>query len=112
MFKPYLKLHPYQKEDKWFFDEPSLNLYMEGLTDGTPEVILRAMNILKIKKPIFVRFSNLPQFRFELQLLGQLRNGHQYFWKEQNMICWFCPALLKYFTKPPKSIWFDCVKMK
>lgn len=93
-------------KNDWFFDDKRLGLFAEGLTDGTPEVISCAMSLKNLQHPVEVLFLDKPQFEHVVCLLRPYKNGHQYVWKEKNMICWFCPALLKFFKKPPDKIWF------
>ncbi len=100
-------ISPYRKGCEWFFDDPKLGLFREGLTCGTPEVILKACNLKSMQTPNLVFFSNQFFGKNFLNFLKPLRDGNLYFWSEQKMQCWFCPALLKYFSKPPKKIWFE-----
>jgi hypothetical protein len=104
--KLHFNINPYQEGGLWFFDEPKLGLYKEGLTDGTPEVLSQAITLSKLNQPISVLFSDVPIFEHSLVLLGPFKTGHQYYWTQQNMVCWFCPALLRFFKKPPSRIWF------
>jgi hypothetical protein len=108
MQKPCFTIKPYCESNLWFFDDPTVGLTREGLTDGTPEVLLRACDLKNIGPNFVVRFSDT-NFGFNrLDIIGPVLLGTQYYWAEQNMICWFCPALLKYFPVPPAQIYF-CV---
>jgi hypothetical protein len=98
-------IKPYQDGSLWFFDDPSVGLFREALTDGVPEVLAQACFFSDVKKIFCVSFSNHPLGDYFLNHVKPLRNGNLYKWN--NMKCWFCPALLKYFQKPPKTIWFS-----
>jgi hypothetical protein len=104
-------IKPYQQCEKWFFDDLKLGLTREGLTDGTPEVLQRAMQIRNLSNAKF-HFSDKQKFSFTLKLMGKHRNGHRYFWTEEKMVCWFCPALLRFFSFPPVFIWFEVKPQK
>lgn len=98
-------IQPYCINKKWLFDDPSVGLHQEPLTDGVPEVLLEAVKASKASS-LIVWFSKQPLLPFQLDHLRPLRNGNEYYWAEKNMKCWFCPALLKYFKKPPKKLFF------
>jgi len=100
---------PYTINKLWFFDDLKNGLIKEALTDGVPEVIIRACQKSNPIQNIEVHFADFRFGRFCLDFQKPLRNGNLYSWKEENLKCWFCPALLKYFTKPPKKIWFSVI---
>lgn len=78
----------------------------EGLTDGTPETLLRACELAGIDSNFVVGFTDTKFGIHCLDFVTLLRDGSQYYWADQQMYCWFCPALLKYFPEPPKQIYF------
>lgn len=106
MQKPCFTIKPYCCSDLWFFDDPEVGLIREGLTDGTPEVLLRACELADIDSKFVVGFTDAKFGIHRLDFVMPIWSGSQYYWSEQNMICWFCPALLKYFPAPPKQIYF------
>jgi hypothetical protein len=103
-------INPYCIKGDWFFDDPKVGLFREGLTCGTPEVLLKACNLKSINGSFTVLFSNFSLGEYFLNFKKPLRDGNLYFWHEQKMSCWFCPALLKYFSSPPQKIWFQLLK--
>lgn len=106
MTKIAFKICPYQIKFGWFFDYKPLDLVQEGLTDGVPEVITNSLQLVNQTPPCSIWFSDSPIFNYSLSLIGPMRNGHQYFWQQQNKFCWFCPALLKFYKSAPEKIWF------
>lgn len=106
-----LHITPYEDNGEWFFDNIKLNIFKEGLTCGTPEVIKKLYQIQN-KKNTTIVFSDKPVAKYCLKLIGPERDGSAYHWEEQNMKCWFCPTLLRYFKKPPQKIWFEAISKK
>lgn len=94
------RITPYRRNNRWYFDDPKVDLVQEGLTDGTPEVFLAAGSG-------DIHFSTEPFVgSHRLDLIGPRRDGHKYVWRARGLRCWFCPALLRYFREPPQKIWF------
>lgn len=100
-------IKPYFNNGECFFDYPKFDIKSEGLTCGTPEVILRAYEVNSKENQTSIGFSDKPVGKHRLDFVEPERDGSRYFWQEQNMHCWFCPTLLRYFNKPPKNIWFE-----
>lgn len=100
-------IKPYQQNTLWFFDDPSVGLLKEGLTDGVPELIKKACELSKIKNLFFLTFSDQKIGKKFLVFKKPLRNGNLYHWEKLKMDCWFCPALFRYFDRPPAKIWFE-----
>lgn len=104
-------IKPYFLNNELVFDDKKLNIKGEGLTCGTPDVILKAKNLKKIEKNFHITFYHFSFGKFFLNFVQKERDGFQYFWKQENMFCWFCPTFLRYFKKPPKILWFDVQKI-
>jgi len=100
-------IRPYKNENGWFFNDYNLGIFDEGLTCGTPEVIRRLCSIAKLNDSYAIAFSDRMVGKHYLNYVNPERDGSQYYWSEQDMFCWFCPTLLRYFKKPPEIIWFD-----
>lgn len=103
-------IRPYREDHLWMFDDPKVGLFREGLRQGTPEVLMRACELRGIEPVGFVAAFSVQQkiaAMHRLDLRGPVWNGTQYYWHDQQMLCWFCPALLRYFTEPPTQIWFQ-----
>lgn len=108
MLHPCYQIRPYQSNELWFFDDPKVGLYREGLTDGVPEVLIEVCRRSGLNPQNFLlKFSDRIDFKFNLRFEEPLRNGSLYWWLEGEMNCWFCPALLCYFPEPPQSISFQ-----
>lgn len=99
-------INPYCESDCWFFDDPAVGLTREGLTYGTPEVLLRACEISGVGSNFTVGFTDTKFGIHRLDFAELRRDGSFYYWADQQMYCWFCPALLRYFSSPPKQIYF------
>lgn len=100
-------IRPYRYSGLWYFDSPEVGLMCEGLTDGAPEVLLRACELAGINSNFIVGFTDTKFGMHCLDFVTPLWSGSQYRWADQNMVCWFCPALLKFFPEPPKQIYFS-----
>lgn len=102
-------IRPYLFEGVWVFDDPAKELDKEALIGGMPEIIELACAELNIPNPAdgFVAiFSKdlFPGYMIKLDWVMEEMGGNVYSWTERNMQGWLCPALLKYFDAPPKSI--------
>ncbi len=106
---PSYTIKPYREGHLWMFDDPKVGLFREGLRQGTPEALIRACEIRGIEPIGFVAAFSVTIFgpMHRLDLIGPLWHGTQYLWANQQMTCWFCPALLRYFAVPPNEIWFQ-----
>jgi hypothetical protein len=105
-------IRPYQNENGWFFNDYNLGIFDEGLTCGTPEVIQKLCSIAQLNDFYAIAFSDRLISKHYLNYVKPDRDGSQYYWPEQDMFCWFCPTLLRYFKKPPKILWFDIFSSK
>lgn len=110
MHKVCFTINPYLDGHLWMFDDPKVGLLREGLRRGTPEVLVRACELRGMEPVGFVAAFSVTNFvpMHRLDLLGPLWHGTEYHWDDQQMTCWFCPALLRYFSVPPQELYF-CV---
>jgi hypothetical protein len=89
------------------FDDPEVGLIKEPFVGGTDDLIdIATANIPSRDEGFIAIFSDLP-FRGSQICLEWVReelSGNVYRWADQDREGWLCPALLKYFEKPPRNI--------
>jgi len=105
-------INPYLYSGVWVFDDPAKELDKEALIGGMPEIIELACQKLNIKNPEdgFVAVFSKDQFPGAIIKLNWIReemSGNVYEWSEAKLEGWLCPALLKYFDKPPNAIYIQ-----
>ena len=44
-------------------------------------------------------------YQAELIWIKEEYGSNWYHWQQKNLDCWLCPAMLKYFSAPPKKIY-------
>ena len=112
---PY-KLYPYPESEfySWVFDDPSVGLVKEALVAGADTVC----DILSAGEQSFIiHFADFkfPTAKIHIELMPEDEDvpfGSNYYCPELKKVLWLCPALLKYFDTPPKSIWVDYITSK
>jgi hypothetical protein len=103
-------IKPYKWNQIWVFDDEEKGLVKEALVAGMPELIEAATQQAGIKNPekgFVAIFSKdpFPNAKICLEWVRSEIGGNVYRWQE--MEGWLCPALLKYFSEPPKRIYVD-----
>lgn len=101
MLRPAFVIRPYRKAARWYFDDPSVGLEAEPLTDGVPE-LLDAWG----RDRLTVWFHNGPVAgaNHVLSFLYSDRGSSVYEVDAGIRTCMLCPALMKYFTDPPRTL--------
>jgi hypothetical protein len=103
-------IKPYKWEGMWVFDDPNVGLVKEAFVGGTDTIIDHATaHILNASKGFLVVFSAgyFPDAHIILEWVREDGGGNVYRWKEQEMEGWLCPALLKYFARPPQKLYIQ-----
>ena len=105
-------IKPYRWEKLWVFDDPSVGLLREALVAGVPEILeglleQEGIPLEEAEKGFLVTFSAIPFPGHQLGVtwIGREAGGN---WYEENVSKkqgWLCPALLRYFSKPPKNLY-------
>lgn len=109
-------INPYRHAGTWVFDDPARDLKQEPFVAGIPEMIDFVLGGMEIQNPelgfrlIFSDelFSAEDYSNVVRVDLLRLENGgawYQLVRFGKTMEGWLCPALLKYFNKPPQEIY-------
>lgn len=103
-----LVIAPYRHAGTWVFDDPGRGLYKEPFVAGIPELIDKLVkDIPNADKGFRLLFSAKPFPEHMTKLVWKRKEagGNWYYSEEYKMEGWLCPALLKYFRRPPKEIY-------
>ncbi len=103
-------INPYKWNGMWVFDDPNVGLHHEPFVAGVPELIEIATAGMKNPESGFVVvFSKnpFPDAKICLEWTRAECTGNIYLWREVNKEGWLCPALLRYFSSPPKNIYIQ-----
>ena len=105
---------PYRYLGMWVFDDSRVGLVQEPFVSGADAIIDRAVApIPDAQSGFLLLFSSLPfpGHEFRLEWRRAEMDGNWYYSPDLNMEGWLCPALLKYFDKPPRELFMQ-VKAK
>ncbi len=91
----------------WVFDDEAVDLHREPFVAGADTLISRMADG---SDKVILIFADVqfPGYDLEVGLvetIGDGTGGSTYYCKELDHELWLCPALLKYFEKPPQRIW-------
>ena len=99
---------PYRQASTWVFDDSTVGLKAEPFVAGIPEMIdALVQSIPHAERGFRLLFSAAPFPGYQAELV-QVRSeygGIWYRWPATNMEGWLCPALFKYFTEPPATLY-------
>lgn len=101
---------PYWHDDieTWVFDDESVGLNQEPFVQGVPEMIDDLTKDIENAKSGFrLIFSAeaFPGYQRRLDFVAPEMGGAWYDEAESNLRGWLCPALFRYFDRPPKAIY-------
>ena len=100
-------IKPYQWEGLWVFDDPNVGLVREPFVGGADTMIdVATAHLPNAAKGFLAIFSAnyFPDAQIALDWVREESGGNVYRWPEKNMEGWLCPALLRYFSEPPKKL--------
>jgi len=100
-------IEPYHK-GTWVFDDPDVGLQAEAFVAGADTMIdMVTSHIPDAKSGFAMIFSGVPfpGHQFRLDLVRESGNGNVYYSEQLDEEGWLCPALLRYFDKPPRNIY-------
>lgn len=103
-----LIIAPYQHEGTWVFDDASRGLLQEPFVAGIPEMIDKLVeDIPNADKGFRLTFSaqEFPGYEDKLIWRRKDKSGNWYYSETYTFEGWLCPALFKYFTEAPKTIY-------
>ncbi|MDR2239017.1 MAG: hypothetical protein LBE33_01060 [Zoogloeaceae bacterium] len=101
-------IHPYKTEGLWVFDDPSVELRQEPFISGADIIIDRMVaQIPNAEKGFTLLFSSepFPGYQHEFEWQRPDLSGNWYYSAALEAEGWLCPALLKYFSVPPKKLY-------
>ena len=99
---------PYKHHGQWVFDDPRVGLLQEPFVAGADTWIDRVVaNIPDAERGFTLIFSGAPfpghQYRLDWQ--REESGGNWYYSADLDMEGWLCPALFKYFSDTPKTLY-------
>jgi hypothetical protein len=100
-------IKPYKWEGLWVFDDPNVGLVREPFVGGADTMIdVATAHLPNADKGFLAIFSAsyFPDMQIALEWVREDFGGNVYRWPEKNMEGWLCPALLRYFSEPPKKL--------
>ncbi len=101
-------IHPYKHKGMWVFDDDDKGLVKEPFVAGADVIIEDLSRTLSNPEAGFtLLFSHVPfpGHQATLEWIACEHTGNWYYCVELNKEGWLCPALLKYFSLPPKMIY-------
>lgn len=95
----------YRYANTWAFTDAAVDLKHEPFVAGIPEIIDFAVG--KSCEQATITFSKkyFPGANITLTKLKNANGGAHYKQHSADMEGWLCPALMKYFRRPPKNIY-------
>ncbi|PTX99862.1 hypothetical protein DB346_18810 [Verrucomicrobia bacterium LW23] len=106
---------PYKYEGVWVFDDPKVGLVREPFVMGIDEMIDAATEAYPdADKGFTIIFAArpFPGYSFKLEWRRPEYDGNWYYCEALNMEGWLCPALQRYFEKPPTEIYVRAQEKK
>jgi hypothetical protein len=103
-----LVIAPYRYEGTWVFDDGRFGLVREPFVGGVPEMIDHLVaDIPNAEQGFRLTFSAqaFPDFEKKLTWVRGDSVGNYYKLDDPPMEGWICPALFKYYEKPPQEIY-------
>ncbi len=100
---------PYKHHGQWVFDDPRVGLSQEPFVAGADTWIDRVVaDIPNAEQGFTLIFSSTPfpghQYRLDWQR-EEGGGGNWYYSVDLDMEGWLCPALFKYFSETPKTLY-------
>ena len=110
-------IHPYLQNGFWVFDDASKGLDKEPFVGGIDTMIEIATSQLGIQSPekgFSILFSEeaFPGYDLVLEWVRPELSGNVYRWVGTDKEGWLCPALLKFFSTAPKTIYIKLQSRK
>jgi hypothetical protein len=103
-----LVIAPYQYNGTWVFDDPRFGLVREPFVAGVPEMIdVLVADIPNADQGFRLTFSakKFPGFQKKLEWVRGDMDGNYYKIDDPPMEGWICPAMFKYYEKPPAELY-------
>jgi hypothetical protein len=100
-------IHPFKKNNVWVFNDPEVNLYEEPFVSNVNPLIDTV--VTGDSFTAFISHSFIPNAQIVLEQV--LDSDHSdigdgwYQMQGTGLVCWLCPATLKYFKDYPDMIY-------
>ncbi len=101
-------IFPYQFEGAWVFDDEDKELDKEPFVFGADTIIDQmVVDIQGAENGFKLLFSHapFPGYQVHGEWIREEMEGNWYRVSEFGIEGWLCPALLKYFDRPPENIY-------
>jgi hypothetical protein len=102
---------PYKYLDEiWVFDDPKKGLVQEAFVGGTDTILDQLTSHIPDAASGFVLLfsgSDFPGSQHSVEWKREERNGNVYYSPQLEVEGWLCPALLRYFERPPEKLFFQ-----
>ena len=101
-------ISPYYSDGTWVFDDSRVGLVREPFVGGVPEMIdVLVADIPNAKDGFRLLFSAkpFPDYQEKLTWLRGDMEGNYYQLDDPPMEGWICPALFKYYDRPPRELY-------
>lgn len=101
-------IHPYKADGLWVFDDPAVGLRQEPFVAGADLIIERMVQTIPDAASGFTLLFSaqpFPGFQVEFQWRRAELSGNWYYCPALDLEGWLCPALYKYFTAAPPTIY-------
>lgn len=98
---------PYKYLDIWVFDDAKKGLVQEAFVGGADTVIdLLTSDLPDAANGFVLLFSaaDFPGSQHRMEWSREQGNGNIYFSPAFQVEGWLCPALLRYFERPPEKL--------
>jgi hypothetical protein len=100
-------IFPYKKNGVWMFDDAAVGLKEEPFVCGVPEMIDVLVADIKVAEKGFTAYFSgqpFPGFQMQLEWVREEFGGNWYRHTGTDMEGWLCPAMFKYFSDAPASL--------
>lgn len=105
---------PYRFNGTWVFDDERHGLHREPFVAGADTFLdYLTTNIPNARKGFNLVFSSqpFPDYTLNVKWVKSGGGGNWYYSEQYGLEGWLCPALLKYFSEPPKEIFAKAVEI-
>lgn len=102
-------IHPYRFHDQWVFDDQSRQLDKEPFVGGADTLLGRLTDNAEKCSVIFSekKFPGAHEMIVNAEPAVNGTEGTYYYHHQMDHKLWLCPALLKFFSKPPEQIYLQ-----
>jgi hypothetical protein len=109
-------IHPYYHEGTLVFDDASKGLDKEPFV-GEADVVLAELSLARLgvqldKFTLIFSGDKFPGATDSATWIEKDCGGNVYSHDQSGRAFWLCPALLKYFDSPPRSLWVQFKKIE